>query len=52
MTKDHFKRQSCKGIGPGGYHCSCCGPSPRQRKAHRRTTRRRLKQASLIKEVQ
>lgn len=30
--------------GPGGRKCSCCGPSPKNRKAHDRTVKRRMKQ--------
>lgn len=39
--------------GPGGRNCICCGPSPKSRKAHDRTAKRRMKQAwkKRIKEV-
>lgn len=40
--KDEFKRKSGKGIGPGGYKCHCCGPSPKDRPSHRRRVRARL----------
>lgn len=30
-------------LGPGGYKCPCCGPSPKKRAKHRRLIRRRLK---------
>ena len=30
--------------GPGGRKCVCCGPSPKNRKAHDRTAKRRMKQ--------
>lgn len=26
--------------GPGGYHCSCCGPAPKERKKERRRLRK------------
>lgn len=51
--KDEFKRISFgpKGVGLGGYRCSCCGPAPgRKRKVFRRFIRRVLKQAT-AKEV-
>lgn len=27
--------------GPGGRNCTCCGPSPKTRKKHDRTAKRR-----------
>lgn len=30
--------------GPGGRNCPCCGPSPKSRKRHDRTAKRRLAQ--------
>lgn len=36
--------------GPGGYNCYCCGPAPRDRKAFRRLTKRRLR-ALVRKEI-
>jgi hypothetical protein len=30
--------------GPGGRNCTCCGPAPRERKAHDRTMKRRERQ--------
>lgn len=32
------------GYGPGGRNCTCCGPAPRERKAHDRTMKRRERQ--------
>lgn len=32
------------GYGPGGRNCTCCGPAPRERKAHDRTVKRRERQ--------
>lgn len=31
------------GYGPGGRMCSCCGPSPKQRKKHDRAVKRSQK---------
>jgi hypothetical protein len=27
--------------GPGGYHCPCCGPNPKERQKERRLLRKR-----------
>lgn len=43
--KDELKQQQHKGIGPGGWHCACCAPAPKDRTAHRRRARARVKQA-------
>ncbi len=32
--------------GPGGRNCICCGPSPKSRKKHDRTAKRRERQAA------
>lgn len=51
--KDNFKKV-CS-YGPGGYHCSCCGPSPKDRPAERRRTRKiitRLIEKELKKELE
>ena len=40
-----MKRVARKEIGPGGFKCPCCGPAPKDRKAFRRRSRRRLKHA-------
>jgi hypothetical protein len=47
--KDEFKRIQHKSrhLGPGGYKCHCCGPHPKDRKAHRRATRSRLKRETV-----
>lgn len=36
------RKLSNKGVGPGGYKCHCCGPSPKNRPQHRRLVRRQL----------
>jgi len=28
--------------GPGGLRCICCGPSPKNRKEHQRTSKHRM----------
>ena len=28
--------------GPGGWHCTCCGPAPKQRKKEARLHKKRL----------
>jgi len=46
MTTDTFRRKTFREVGIGGINCPCCGPAPgKARKAHRRRTRRRLRQA-------
>lgn len=35
------EKQACK-LGPGGYKCRCCGPSPKDRPKWRRLIRHRL----------
>ncbi len=37
---DYFRRVGAKYIDVGGYHCSCCGPRPKDRKKFRRLIRR------------
>ena len=39
------RRPNHEQTGPGGYKCTCCGPSPKRRKSARRTERRRTKQS-------
>ncbi len=35
--------------GRGGYKCYCCGPAPKNRKAHRRRIKRgRMKQFTVV----
>ena len=29
-----------KGVGPGGWHCTCCGPSPKNRPYYHRVSKR------------
>jgi hypothetical protein len=29
-------------FGPGGWHCTCCGPAPKYRKMEARLHKRRL----------
>jgi len=36
--------QTFSHYGPGGRNCVCCGPSPKNRKSHDRTIKRRVKQ--------
>ena len=43
MTHRLFVRLRGKGIGPGGYHCACCGPAPKHRRRWRHRLRARLK---------
>ena len=40
--RGHFKKLDQ--IGPGGYKCRCCGPSPKDRAKWRRVRRARLKE--------
>jgi hypothetical protein len=46
------EQQAFSKYGPGGRNCHCCGPSPKDRKKHDRTVKRRTKQyvTKLIKE--
>ena len=37
------KKYRDDGIGPGGWHCPCCGPRPNDRKTFMRLVRRRIK---------
>ena len=39
---DEFKK-ACA-TGPGGWKCSCCGPSPKERPKWRRRARHRIKE--------
>jgi len=32
-------RKICS-MGPGGYHCRCCGPLPKERPVYRRRVRK------------
>ena len=36
------EKEACRDIGPGGFKCPCCGPSPKNRPKWRRLMRRRL----------
>ena len=37
------EEKHCGHLGPGGYKCRCCGPSPKERPKYRRMIRARLK---------
>jgi len=37
------EEKTCQSVGPGGYKCPCCGPSPKRRREYRRMIRRRIK---------
>jgi methionyl-tRNA synthetase len=43
---DEFKK--CQKTGIGGYHCSCCGPKPKDRPMTRRVARRRVKENTKV----
>ncbi len=36
------EEKQANALGPGGYKCICCGPTPKQRPKWRRLIRRRL----------
>lgn len=42
---DEWKKHSQNDIGWGGYKCECCGIEVKDKKAHRRRVRARMKSA-------
>ena len=46
MHKATYRRIG--GLGPGGYHCSCCGPKKKDRPKFRRLVRHIQKNADRI----
>jgi hypothetical protein len=43
-TMHPWERYANRKIGPGGYLCNCCGPTPKDRPKHRRLVRKRIKE--------
>lgn len=37
-------------VGPGGFHCACCGPAPKHRVKARRVNRKRVER--LVKKIE
>lgn len=44
MFRSLLKKDTVKGIGPGGWRCPCCGPAPKDRRAFKRAAKRSQRQ--------